>query len=221
MATPQNIKNTRVGSPRSDAYSTGSLPENNRSKKTYTTLRYGNDHGSISFGHIHKQADVIADVLLQASDGRHSIMMDKDGPRAGGTTMFAPGVFQVQCGDDKSGDENSLVLTSINGDIIIRAENGRVRIEGLDIDLIAKGPDNTRGNIQIKAEGGNINLKGNNITIDGTSSYKLVTTGQAQITANSTMQIYSSVIQGVTDACANRDSKVGGRNFYNSQTKIK
>jgi hypothetical protein len=69
MATPQNIRNTRVGSPRSEAYSTGSLPENNRSKKTYTTVRYGNDHGSISFGHIHKQADVTADVLLQASDG--------------------------------------------------------------------------------------------------------------------------------------------------------
>ncbi len=221
MATPQNIKNTRVGSPRSDAYASGSLPENNRSKKTYTTIRYGNDHGSVSFGHIHKQADVVADVLLQASDGRHSIMMDKDGPRKGGTTMFAPGVFQIQCGDDKSGDENSLVLTSINGDIIIRAENGRVRIEGLDIDLIAKGPDNTRGNIQIKAEGGNLNLKANNITIDGTSSYKLVTTGQAQITANSTMKIYSSVIQGVTDAVANRDSKVGGKDVYRSQTKVK
>lgn len=221
MATPQNIKNTRVGSPRSDAYASGSLPENNRSKKTYTTIRYGNDHGSVSFGHIHKQADVVADVLLQASDGRHSIMMDKDGPRKGGTTMFAPGVFQIQCGDDKSGDENALVLTSINGDIIIRAENGRVRIEGLDIDLIAKGPDNTRGNIQIKAEGGNLNLKANNITIDGTSSYKLVTTGQAQITANSTMKIYSSVIQGVTDAVANRDSKVGGKDVYRSQTKLK
>jgi hypothetical protein len=221
MATPQNIKNTRVGSPRSEAYATGALPDNNRSKKTYTTVRYGNDHGSISFGHIHKQADVVADVLLQASDGRHSIMMDKDGPRKGGTTMFAPGVFQIQCGDDKSGDENALVLTSINGDIIIRAENGRVRIEGLDIDLIAKGPDNTRGNIQIKAEGGNLNLKANNITIDGTSSYKLVTTGQAQITANSTMKIYSSVIQGVTDAVANRDSKVGGKDVYRSQTKLK
>lgn len=221
MATPQNTRNTRVGSPKSEAYATGTLPENNTSKKTYTTLRYGNDHGSISFGHIHKQADVIADVLLQGSDGRHSIIMDKDGPRAGSTTMFAPGVFQVQSGDDRSGDENTLVLTSINGDIIIRAENGRVRIEGLDIDLIAKAPDNKRGNIQIKAEGGNLNLKGNNVTLDGTSSYKLVTTGQAQITANSTMQIYSSVIQGVTDAVANCDSKVGGQSFYNRQTKLK
>jgi hypothetical protein len=219
MATPQNTRNTRVGSPRSDAYATGSLPPNNRSKKTYTTVRYGNDHGSISFGHIHKQADVIADVLLQASDGRHSIIMDKDGPRSGTTSMFAPGSFQVQCGDDLSGDENALVLTSINGDIIIRAENGRVRIEGLDIDLIAKGGEG-RGNIQIKAEAGNLNLKGNNVTLDGTSSYKLVTTGQAQITANSSMQIYSSVIQGVTDAVANRDSKVGGNSFYKKQTKV-
>ena len=65
MATPQNIRNTRVGSPRSEAYAAGSLPENNRSKKTYTTIRYGNDHGSISFGHIHKQADVTAEFYFR------------------------------------------------------------------------------------------------------------------------------------------------------------
>ena len=49
MATPQNRINTTVD-PKN--------PQKNTSKKTYTTSRYGNDHGSITFGHIHKPGDV-------------------------------------------------------------------------------------------------------------------------------------------------------------------
>jgi hypothetical protein len=49
----------------------------------------------------------------------------------------------------------------------------------------------------------------------------LTTTGQAIITANSSMRIYSSLIQGVTDAVANKDSKNGGaKQFQSKQLKV-
>jgi hypothetical protein len=44
--------------------------------------------------------------------------------------------------------------------------------------------------------------------------YKLATAGVAEICANSAMTIYSSVIRGVTDAVANRDSKLTGAQAY-------
>lgn len=215
MATPQNIRNNRV----SNYAGYDPNASTDTSKKNYTAISYGNDHGNISFGHIHKQGDVTADVILQGSDGRHQISMDKDGQRKGWTTMTAPGTFQVQCGDETKKDQNALFLNAINGDIIIKADNGRVRIEALDIDLIAKGPDNTQGNIQLKANEA-ILLKGKNITIDGSASYRLATTGQAIITANSSMRIYSSMIQGVTDAVHSKDSKNGGaKQFQSKQIK--
>jgi hypothetical protein len=49
--------------------------------------------------------------------------------------------------------------------------------------------------------------------------YKLATAGKAEIVANSAMTIYSSVIRGVSDAVANKDSKVGGQDFQRKQNK--
>jgi hypothetical protein len=217
MATPQNIENTRVTNPSS---SYDSAAASDTSKKNYTAITYGNDHGGISFGSIHKQGDVTCDVMLQATDGRHQFSMDKDGPRKGWTTATAPGTFQIQCGHDLVADKNAFFVEALNGDLILKATNGRVRIEGLNIDLIAKGPDNTQGNIVLQANEA-IQLEGKNITINGSSSYKLLTTGQAEITANSTMRIYSSMIQGVTDAVANKDSKLGGaKDHQRKKTKF-
>ena len=56
-------------------------------KNNYTGIRYGNDHGSCSFGHIHKPGDVTAGVMLQAKDGRHGFFMDNDGQRKGWSTL--------------------------------------------------------------------------------------------------------------------------------------
>jgi hypothetical protein len=64
--TPQNRNTTRI-SP--------------TAKKNYTGTRQGNDHGSISFGAIASDGSTTSDILLQASDGRHAIRLDKDGPK--------------------------------------------------------------------------------------------------------------------------------------------
>ena len=72
------------------------LAGGNNLKQNYTAIKYGNDHGSIAFGKIHKRADVTSDIMLQASDGEHFMSMDKDGPRPGWTTFMGPGCFQVE-----------------------------------------------------------------------------------------------------------------------------
>jgi hypothetical protein len=49
--------------------------------------------------------------------------------------------------------------------------------------------------------------------------YKIASSGNAEIVANSCMTIYSSVIRGISDAVANRDSKVGGQDYQRKQNK--
>ena len=138
--------------------------------------------------------------------------MDKDGQRKGWTTSSSPGNFQLLCGMDTPGDKDSMLLCAENGNIVIRAMNGRIRLEALDIDIIAESVSNSRGNIQIKAnEGVKVDCK--NLNMTATSSWKIVSTGVGEMTANTSLKIYSSLIRGVTDAVANRDSKVGGRSF--------
>jgi hypothetical protein len=221
--TPQNRINTRVGATSGAAANSGSassgggLPENNTSKKNYTAIRYGNDHGSVSFGHIHKDGSVTSDVLLQASDGRHGLTMDKDGPRKGWTTLTSPANLSIKAGLDNTEAQDTIFINSENGNIDIIATNGKIRLQGTDIELIAVGEGGSKGNVRIKANE-NIELDADNkILINAKTMYKLATAGKAEIVANSCMTIYASVIRGVSDAVANKDSKVGGRDFQRKQ----
>ena len=196
MATSQNRNPTRV------------TPT---AKKNYTGTRFGNDHGSISFGHIASDAAVTSDVQIQASDGRHSIILDKDGPRKGCTQITAPGRISIQSGEDKQEAEDTLFINALNGNICIIASNGKIRLQGTDIELIAVGEGGSKGNIRLTASE-NVDIKADNkIVIDAKAMYKLATPGTAEIVANSAMTIYSSVIRGVSDGCSVKNSKVGGK----------
>ena len=84
MPTSRNTKGDRLPD------TTGTNPNpNDTAKQNYTAIRQGNDHGSISFGHIHQPADVTAAVKLETPDGRHTFFLDKDGPRKGWTTSLS------------------------------------------------------------------------------------------------------------------------------------
>jgi uncharacterized protein (DUF2345 family) len=203
-ATPQNRNPTRI-SP--------------TAKKNYTATRQGNDHGSISFGHVASDGAVTSDVQIQASDGRHSIILDKDGPRKGCTQITAPGRISIQSGEDRKEAEDTLFINALNGNIDIIASNGKIRLQGTDIELIAVGEGGSKGNIRLTASE-NVDIKADNkIVIDAKAMYKLATPGTAEIVANSAMTIYSAVIRGVSDGCSVKDSKVGSQDFQKKQNQ--
>ena len=106
---------------------------NKLAKKNYDAIEYGNRHGRIKFGHIHKEGDVTSAVLLEAADAEHSFCMDADGTREGWTSSIQPGHFQLECGSASTQAEDSLVLNAKNGNIIINASNGNLRFEDLTI----------------------------------------------------------------------------------------
>jgi len=190
------------------------------SKKNYTDITLSNDHGAISFGHIHQPGDVTSDISLQASDGRHGLFLDKDGIRKGWTTSTSPGNFSIMCGLDNKESQDSLFINAQNGNIDIIASNGKIRLQGTDIELLAVGEGGSKGNIRMKANE-NIELDADNkVLINAKAMYKLATPGKAEIVANSSMKIYSAIIQGVTDAVATRNSKVDGKNFRDKQNKV-
>ena len=120
-------------------------------KQNYTAVRYGTDKGSIKFGHIHKKADVTAGVMLDTPDGRHNFYLDVDGQRKGWTSSTSPGNFQVMCGLDNDEAVNSMMLEALNGDITIVARNGKIRLQGTDIEMVAVGPaEEGKSNITCK-----------------------------------------------------------------------
>ena len=213
MPTSQNSVNDRVSRPLSqEQVDDRMFPSNpnDTAKQNYTAIRYGNDHGAISFGHIHKPGDVTAGVKLQTSDGEHVFMMDKDGQRKGWTTSLSPGNFQVQCGEKKEEAEDSMILNALNGNILICATNGKIRLQATDIELIAVGEGSSKGNIRLDATE-NISTSSKSFKINAVNSLSFNSPSNMEIAANGVLTLYGSVIRGVTDACAVKDSKNGNK----------
>ena len=217
MPTSQNSVNDRVSRPLSqEQVDDRMFPSNpnDTAKQNYTAIRYGNDHGAISFGHIHKPGDVTAGVKLQTSDGEHVFMMDKDGQRKGWTTSLSPGNFQVQCGEKKEEAEDSMILNALNGNILICATNGKIRLQATDIELIAVGEGSSKGNIRLDATE-NISTSSKSFKINAVNTLSFNSPSNMEIAANGVLTLYGSVIRGVTDACAVKDSKNGNKQKVN------
>ena len=84
MPQSHNIDNTKT-SVGGDAPDKGTT-----TKQNYTAIRYGNEKGSIAFGHIHQLGDVTSGVMLRTPDDEHSFTMDIDGERKGWTSSVQP-----------------------------------------------------------------------------------------------------------------------------------
>ena len=188
-------------------------------KQNYNEICYGNDKGSINLGHIHKQGDVTSAILLNNPDGTHQFSLDIDGQRKGWTTATCPGNFQLECGSDNEEAQDSLMLNAKNGNIDIIASNGKIRLQGTDIELVAVGEGGSKGNVQITATE-NIFCDSKKFLVDASINYKIVSPGTGEICANGCLKVYSSIIRGVTDACSVKDSKVGGQSYQKQCTKV-
>lgn len=211
-----NQNNDRLDRPLTQQEQEDGVDPSTQSKKNYTAQRWGNDKGSIIFGGIDKDAAVTAGVQLQAPDGRHQLSLDIDGNRKGWTCSTSPGNFQVECGSDNVEAQDSLILEAKNGNIIIKASNGKIRLQGTDIELVAVGEGGSKGNIKLEATE-NVATNCKKFLVTAKMFYKIATPGIGQLCANSVLQMYGSIIRGVTDACSVKESKVGGKKFQQEQ----
>ena len=191
-----------------------------QSKQNYTAKSIGNDKGSLKFGQIDKKGAVTSGVKLDTPDGRHQFYLEIDGKRKGWTSSTSPGNFQVECGSDNVEADSTCVIDAVNGDIIITAHNGKIRMVGTDIELVAIGEGGSKGHIKCSATETFTVHKTKKIILDSKSLTKITTGGIMWMAANSCMKIYSSLIRGVTDAVAIKEAKNGGQRFQKENNQV-
>lgn len=200
------------------SYKPGPTPANstegtNRSGQgaagNYTAQRIGNDKGSINFGKIHQNAACTKGVSLNTPDGNHTMYMDIDGKRKGWTTFTGQGNFQLRHGTDNEESNDTIFIEAVNGNIDIIATNGKIRMQGTDIELNAVGSGSNKGNIRLNATE-NIAMEAKALKANFKNSFKLVSSGNGDIVANSALTQYGSVFKMVDDSCAVKPSKNGG-----------
>ena len=179
--------------------------------KNFHMIRYGVAEGEIKFGHLHKDNVVSAVMLRSGFDFRHYITMDgKFGEdfRNGSTTCRGPGSFQVKHGDGVPNGQPAVYIDAKNGDVVIRAPNGRIRLEAIDIDLKATGADSKRGNIVIDAQDKCI-MNGQVIDCKAKLAAKFFSEKTVEVVGTNVLNMYG----GFMDLADGATSVKGSKNF--------
>ena len=195
-------------------------PGTGTTKGNYTANGLGNDKGSIMFGQIHEKGDVTAGVMLRTPNGKHFMAMDIDGERPGWPTFAGPGNFSIEAGEKREKIDSVIMINAKNGDIQIIATDGNIRMEANNIELIARGEGGSAGNITCTATESFVIKDTKKILLDCTSMYKITTSGDGMLAANSMLALYGSVIKGVTDAVSVKGAKNSNRKFWAKMTQV-
>ena len=162
-------------------------------KKNYWTQAIGTQDAIIQFGGVSSEKDVTSSFKVRALDGRHFFTMDQDGQRKGWTTLVSPGATQIITGEDLVKGQNAIFVEAENGDIVIKATDGNIRLEGDRIDLFAKE--------EINMEACNkIDINSNNVNIEARARMRITARQFLLVDAPCGMQILSKIIQGVSAA---------------------
>lgn len=183
-------------------------------KETRDPLQFGNKkYGRIMFGHLHtanpktKNSDCTSGVMLQAKDSRHYSSMDIDGPREGWTVNRCPGTYETVCADDVNPESVGYFLLCKNGDLVIGAPNGNVRIYGVNVDIIAKnGTDNKTGVINIESNEA-VNIDTQKFDVKAKTGIRVFTPYTMELVANTVMKLRTNFLDGLSSASSIKSSK--------------
>ena len=203
-------------------------------KENFHPYYIGTEHGRLSFGKIKKSNEISACMLQSGPDGgRHYITLDETGNKElgmrGSTKAFCPGTLTVKSGKDienytvPSTEPNNIPAIwceAENGDIIIKASRGKIRIEAEDIVLNANGFDGKSGSITLDSND-KINLKSQIIDINASVSTKIFSDKTVEVIGKGLLNIYGGLADFADRTTKNRRSKLSADDSIVSQNEVR
>ena len=203
-------------------------------KESFHPYFVGTEHGRLSFGTIRKNNEISACMLQSGPDGgRHYITLDETGNKEegmrGSTKALCPGTLTVKSGKDienytvPSTEPNNIPAIwceAENGDIIIKASRGKIRIEAEDIVLNANGFDGKSGSITLDSND-KINLKSQIIDINASVSTKIFSDKTVEVIGKGLLNIYGGLADFADRTTKNRRSKLSADDSIVSQNEVR
>lgn len=174
-------------------------------KKNFWTWAQGAMNAIMKIGGLSPKGDCTSSWSVTGLDGRHFITLDEDGQRTAWTLMNSPGGTIIHSGSDVSKEEESVFILAHNGDIHLKAANGKIRMEADSIEMVANGTKG-EGTFWVTANE-RVDIKAPNINVEAKKGLKLVSSGILGIKGKP-IDIIGSFITGVSKA-TNPDKKIG------------
>tara|TARA_B100000287_G_scaffold397253_1_gene413634 strand:+ start:1394 stop:2014 length:621 start_codon:yes stop_codon:yes gene_type:complete len=178
--------------------------------------RFGNTTGEVVVDTVdkrnNKMAIMIRRIFPSTFKRAQYIGLQMSGTLDGAINVSAPSVYNVRCGE-KPVDGVSAITYAENGDIILFAPRGRIRIMARDIDLISEGNGTTTGfvnvhsNSSIDMRTGELKINANDrIGMAAETKINLNTGGEVKVSAGDFKVVEGpdvSPISGITGSGAN------------------
>ena len=192
-------------------------------KENFHPYYIGTEHGRLSFGHVRDSNEISACMLQSGPDGgRHYIVMEETGSAEegtkGSTKSYCPGTFTVKSGKDivnyPDGKDEPRNIPAIwyeaeNGDIIIKAPRGRIKLEAESIELTAKGFDGRTGNILMDADD-KIALNAQIVDVKSRVSTKIFSESTVDMIGKGIMNVYGGLVDFADRTTKGKPSKTCG-----------
>ena len=181
--------------------------------KNYHTIRYGTAEGELQFGHL-TQDNVLSAVLLRNGGSlKHYISMDATGDnhRKHGTICRSEGSFQVKAGDNVEDGSFGVFIEAVSGDLVIRAPSGKVKIEGVNVDIIASGADGKNGVVNINGNE-KVIVKSQTIDVSSKVSTKIFSEKTVDMIGKAILNMYGGMIDAADGATSVKGSLGGSIN---------
>jgi len=164
---------------------------------TWNHLQFNNNEGGLFLSYTNKNGAKVAAALKrifpnQGVQFSQSIELIMAGPMEGSIICQTPKVFSINCGELPSGrtanqDGVAGVWYAENGDIVLNAPNGTIRLLASNIELISDGnPAKDKGNVSCSAsanfnvDADKIEMSADKTAIEGTTKLQLQSTNELE-----------------------------------------
>jgi len=187
----------------------------------YQQYRIGTKDGEVKFGHLTADNQIASVLIRNFRNYKHYIEMCRtgEGHRKNGTIIRSTGSTQIKAGDDVAKDVPGVYIEAVSGDVVIKSKSGKVRIEGIDIELTATGGTNETGNVNISANEKIILDAGQMVDIHGTVSVKIASDKTVDIIGKSVLNMYGGIIDAADGAATSKSSKGSKCGPWDNETR--
>jgi hypothetical protein len=134
-----------------------------------------------------------------------------DNHRKHGTICRSEGSFQVKAGDNVEDGSFGVFIEAVSGDLVIRAPSGKVKIEGVNVDIIASGADGKNGVVNINGNE-KVIVKSQTIDVSSKVSTKIFSEKTVDMIGKAILNMYGGMIDAADGATSVKGSLGGSIN---------
>ena len=172
-------------------------------KKNFWTQVISTMNSVVKFGSVSPDKQSIETMRVVANDSRHHFIMNET---LKSSVLMSPGKTTIQCGEDVKRDDRALTIRSENGDILIDAKHGRIKIQAKNIEFVATSDRPEEANIEFRPDNDFEVTKCRDFVVNSTRNARIDAQTLLGLKGHKQVHVVTELFRGIS-ACAMYDKK--------------